>query len=151
MKRSWSQDGPKTAQERPRCANRRGGNKCNNRCFFHSFGIQGVEMRPRFLQDGTKLGGERRPRGTPNEVFVNPSRCMIEASWCQVGAKMKQQWSPNADTITRRRRKDVAKASPICVDLETTWGQVGATTRRRWPQEWNGIKSAMLQKCQNLW
>ena len=30
----WPQDGPKMAQERPECANSRGGNKCNKRYPF---------------------------------------------------------------------------------------------------------------------
>ena len=90
-------------------------------------------MRPRFIQDGTKVGGERRPRGIPNKAVASPSRWVIEASWGQVGANMKQHWSPSANTIDRRRRKDGANASPSRADLETTWGQVGAKTKRRWP------------------
>ena len=38
-KRSWSQDGPKMAQERPRYANRRGGNKCNKRYPFFKISV----------------------------------------------------------------------------------------------------------------
>ena len=118
---------------------------------FRNFGAQRGQMRPRFIQDGTKVGGERRPRGIPNEAVVSPSRWVIEASWGQVGANVKQQWSPSADTIARRRRKDGANTSPSCADLETTWGQVGAKTKRRWPQDWNGIESVKVQECQNLW
>ena len=106
-------------------------------------------MRPRFIQVGSKVGGERRPRGAQNEALVSPSWCVVEASWGQVGAKMKQQWSPNADTIVRGRRKDGANASPSSADLETQWGQVGVKTKRRWTQHRSGTESAKQQECQN--
>ena len=47
--------------------------------FSHGVGVQGVKMRPRFIQDGTTVGGERTPRGSQDEAVVSPTWCLVEA------------------------------------------------------------------------
>ena len=66
MKRSWSQDGPKMAQERPRCAKRRGGNKCNKRYPFSTVSVTSgpdeAKIYPRWDQSGRREEAKRNPK-----------------------------------------------------------------------------------------
>ena len=100
-------------------------------------------MRPKCIRDGARVGGEMRPRANPNEVLLSPSWCVVEASWGQVRAKMKQQWSLNGDTMPRRRRKKV----PLQVQVEPSWQQNGAKSERRRSED--GPKIGVEPKVQN--